>query len=569
VIEFWKWLKQGRAYSAGLIAVVALAVASLSMTLPSMQPGTTAGDTLAGTGAPGSGTTAGSAGQAAAVGTGGTTPGAAVTSVNGTAVGTGTGTGVGSTATTSYADGPVAAVAGTGSPSRNTYQGVTDKTVKWGVSYQTQSCGGLDSQQTAAAYGMAQNPGLGFQVAVKYFNTYPLTTFPLPPEIRAHVNPKEGYWGRHIITVEGNNGGYACPDIGRATATRFAEQDKVFGGVSKGVDGPEVQMSLVMAQHKLIHIGRQGVGPSFIKQRAPYFFDGRWGNGTTENYALGSWVCRDWVGKNASDTGDALVTGKPRVFGITYDDVQDGKTMADVISSEVARCGLHPKQYAFPADLQTAESNAESQIARMRQDGITTILNQNSILSRLFLTQAATKQKYNPEWVMSGYGNGSYPLAYSTFMTPDQAKNSWAAADMASLVFPRYDKLPAYLAWKKIMPNQEPPSDFNTIYDQMFLLAVGMAGAGPNLTPQTFAAGLTKLCAACPRKSKLEQLSLMGPGPANYTTRYGFTLIKYNPNKDDIMDPPDQTGKLKKGYFDFIEGGKRYGLRITDPDNFR
>ena len=28
--------------------------------------------------------------------------------------------------------------------------------------------------------------------------------------------------------------------------------------------------------------------------------------------------------------------------------------------------------------------------------------------------------------------------------------------------------------------------------------------------------------------------------------------------------PPDNQGKQPVGYFDFLENGKRYGLRITD-----
>jgi hypothetical protein len=54
--------------------------------------------------------------------------------------------------------------------------------------------------------------------------------------------------------------------------------------------------------------------------------------------------------------------------------------------------------------------------------------------------------------------------------------------------------------------------------------------------------------------------------PGHYTDLSGFTLVKYNPNKPDPTAPKDQSGNAPMGYFDFLEGGKRYGLRITDPD---
>jgi hypothetical protein len=445
----------------------------------------------------------------------------------------------------------------------NSYQGVTDKTVLWGISGATNGCGGFNQQATQQAYGLSSNDPLSYQVAMEYFNAHPLEGFPLPPEIRAHVNAKNGFWGRKITEIFRDSGGYACQDVGRANAVTMAEQDKVFGLIMPNTDGPEVPMSLVMAQHKLIHIGRWLTGPLFWSERSPYFYDGYWGDSYEENVALGSWVCRDWRGKKATDTGDLKVTGMPRKFGILVPDVPDFTEGAGFLTKELARCDVNAKVYAIPFELQTLEAQVQTAVNRMITDGVTTILSVNDFLTRLLSSTAATNQGWHPEWVNSGWGIGSDPSAYQTFMEPTQAANAWAAADNASIAFPAWDKREAYIAWKAVRPDQEPPGNWPTFYAQFKLLAIGLAGAGRNLNPATFGQGLQALCNPCPRANALLPFERFNGLPTN---REGFTLVKWNPNKDDPIDPPDNQGKPKKGYFDFIENGKRYGLRITDPD---
>jgi hypothetical protein len=324
-------------------------------------------------------------------------------------------------------------------------------------------------------------------------------------------------------------------------------------------------MSLVMAQHKLVFVGRQNTGPLWFRQRAPYFWDGGWGTGVDENLALSSWICRDWAGKNATDTGDPAVAGKPRRFGILNYDEPDSNAIAKIAQQELARCGVKAKAYAFPADIQNLEANAQTVISRMRADGVTTVYaGVLDFITPVFLTQAATNQGWHPEWLKSGWGLGGYGNEYRTFFTPDQARNAWAAAEAPSPAAVPFEKTEAYLAFKKIRPDEEPSGDFPALFYEYKVAALGMAGAGRNLNPTTFGEGLARLCNPCPRSNRLLPLHRLAPG--HYTDLAGFTLVKYNPNKPDPTAPKDQAGNAPVGYFDFLEGGKRYGLRITDVE---
>ena len=551
-----EWLDQARHLGPGLVAAAALAAAVL------ITPMTVSGNAAGGNNAGGAAGSSADGLTAGGTGVGGT--GAPGTGASAGGLGGAGGSGAGASAGAGFGSSSAAAAAAVAAKGK-TYQGVTATSVLMGTAAATNSCGGFDQSAVRSAYGLApSNDQLSYKEAVAYFNKYPLTDYPLPASIRAHVNAKTGFWGRHITTVFRDSGGYACQDVGRANAVTMAEKDKVFGLIMPNTDGPEVPMSLVMAQHHLIHIGRWMTGPLFWKQRAPYFFDGWHGDGVEQNTALGSWICRDWVNKKGYNTGDVRVTGMPRKFGILFPDDPEFHEVANVLESEVGRCGLHPKQYAIPFDLQTLEAQAQATVSRMMQDGVTTILSVNDFLTRLMSSEAATNQGWHPEWVLSGWGIGSYPGAYNTFMDPTQAPNAWCACDAAAVNMPSWNHLESYLAWKKVMPSQEPPGGWNNFYWQFKLLALGLAGAGPDLNPTTFAHGLNLLCDPCARANALLPLMIVPPG--HYTNREGFTLTRWDPNKPDVYDPPGNNGQPKAGYFDFLENGKRYLLRITDPD---
>lgn len=451
----------------------------------------------------------------------------------------------------------------TGVSTDTPYQGVSATTVKWGFSAQDKGCGGFDQGQVAASFGISSNPGRAYEVNLEYWNKYPLVDFPLPPEIRRNVNPENGYWGRRITSVFRDSGGFACQDVGRANAVTMAEKDKVFGLVQRGNEGPEVPMSLVMAQRKLIHIGRQNTGPLWWSQRAPYSWDGMWGSSDTQMPALGSWVCRDWKSGKANRTSDPVISTMDRKHGILYPDDPLFREAVSMLQAELDKCGLKPARYAYPVDLATLEANAETVVARMKADGVTTGIIVTDFISMLFVSKSATAQQYFPEWVRSGWGMGSYPVTYRTFTEARQARNTWIATDTASINSPSYRETEAYLAFKRIRPNEEPDSDWPSYYYQFKIMAIGMAGAGRNLTPTTFAQGLARLCNPCPRSDPLQPLERIYPG--HYANKEGFTLAKWNPDKNDPTSPPDSNGNPPKGYFEFIENGKRYGLRISDP----
>lgn len=467
---------------------------------------------------------------------------------------TGTGSGDGATSLSNATDAASAEGA--------TYQGVTATSVLWGVSAQKNGCGGFDQGEIQRGFGINSNHEVNYELMVEYWNKFPLVDYPLPPEIRANVNPENGFWGRQLETVFRDSGGFACQDVGRANAVRMAEEDRVFGLIMPPTDGPEVPMSLVMAQHRLIHIGRWLTGPLFWGPREPYFFDGRWGSNIGHVLAQGSWICRDWIDQPANDTGDPTVTGLPRVFGIAYPDVPDFSEAADHLVDELALCGLEAGRYGIPFDLSTLAANAQTVMTRMRSDGVTTIISVNDFLTRLLMMQAATQQNWHPEWIVSGMGNGSFPGTYSTFMTPDQAANVWGAVDNAAVTDGPYTETEAYKAFKRIRPNEEPDDAWENHYEQFKLLALGLAGAGPNLTPETFAQGLYSLCNPCHRDGPLDRLERITPDDP--TDIEGFTLVKWNPDRSCIPCRPDANGDPPAGYFDFLEDGKRYGRTIRE-----
>src|SRR4051812_5439058 len=185
------WLRSGRPFMPALIAAAVLGALVLITPLRTPMP---AGEVAAGAGLPDS-TTSGA--LTGAPGGGVAAAGAQVAA--GHDAGSGT---VSSAAQLTGGHGPGGSASGLpASTVGNSYQGVTATTVKWGFSAQDKPCGGFSQNETAAAYGLSSNPTTDYQVNLEYWNKYPLTDYPLPSEIRAHVNPKVGYWGRRITSV--------------------------------------------------------------------------------------------------------------------------------------------------------------------------------------------------------------------------------------------------------------------------------------------------------------------------------------------------------------------------------
>ena len=143
----------------------------------------------------------------------------------------------------------------------------------------------------------------------------------------------------------------------------------------------------------------------------------------------------------------------------------------------------------YKLDISSMPNQASNIIAQLKDAGVTTVIcGCDPVMLALGLTPKANEQGYEPEWITArpglrrpGHrgaahrrrGSGRTPSASPT--TPSPSRRA------ARSPTPRTSQM---------RPNDEPAFGVEEIYYQMYLLAIGIQMAGPNLTPETFEAGM-------------------------------------------------------------------------------
>jgi hypothetical protein len=102
-----------------------------------------------------------------------------------------------------------------------------------------------------------------------------------------------------------------------------------------------------------------------------------------------------------------------------------------------------------------------------------------------------------------------------------------------------------YAAYKSVRPNDEPANGVDGIYYQLYMMAIGIQLAGPNLTPATFERGMFSY------KEALGPAGLWGFGPQDYTPMDDYHEFYWDPDKIS-------TYNGKKGAWVDPTPGKRY-----------
>ena len=267
--------------------------------------------------------------------------------------------------------------------------------------------------------------------------------------------------------------------------------------------------------------------------------------------ATGDMVCARLAGGNATHSTDPLMQDKPRTYGaILQTSNRDDDLPLGPLTDALARCGItlaESVSYDFAEDDGTRGRDA---VLRMRDAGVTTIICVCVIVVEATLAPAATTQAYFPEWILSTYGSNDYDVLL---------KSSWPDPRQRQAVFgitvqpPQrpLEREPAWAAYREIDPSirADHVSSINliTLYRSLLLLASGIQLAGPNLTPQAFAAGLQRAVFPNP------------PDPGN-SGAVGFAGPDHGMTEDaaEMWWSEDATGADgSRGGWCYVEGGAR------------
>ncbi|HEY2214994.1 MAG TPA: ABC transporter substrate-binding protein, partial [Acidimicrobiales bacterium] len=264
---------------------------------------------------------------------------------------------------------------------------------------------------------------------------------------------------------------------------------------------------------------------------APYL----WSYGPTCTQAVEAtmdFVAKQLANKPAAFAGGSL-KGQPRKFALIAPENPNYQICANEVVALAKAAGFTiTDDLAYDVNASTLATQDDEFVAKMADDGDTTVLLLTDALSPLLLTDRSAEQNYDPEWVEMGVASDDTDASGQAYQ-----QSQWAHAFGVSFLGPTVplQQSLGYDAYTSVESDQPAISQASTAFETMQMLAIGIQMAGPDLTPQTFAKGMF----AYPGSQNTSPNLNFGPWkftPASYAAPASTWELYYNPTKTSTED---------------------------------
>jgi hypothetical protein len=263
----------------------------------------------------------------------------------------------------------------------------------------------------------------------------------------------------------------------------------IIGG--KNTAGVSSVFAECAAERKMITFGAAPYYPeTWYRKYHPY----AWG-GVMECERIAHQVA-EYIGKRlahhkAKWAGDTVLQQSERKFG-TYVPDNDGYQLCQNIANKELQDTYGLKkgdQYNYQLDLSRFADQAAQAMVQFQADGVTTVVMSDDPYSNIFLTQAAAKQQYHPEWFHIGTAlNDLDNVARLWDPTEINPHHLWGMSQLGStqkLIGPNSEEGRLY----KRLTGKEIPSGTDGTYWGLLGYYASIQNAGPLLTPESVAEG--------------------------------------------------------------------------------
>jgi hypothetical protein len=277
---------------------------------------------------------------------------------------------------------------------------------------------------------------------------------------------------------------------------------------------------------------------------------------------LVAWICGSLVGKPPVHAGREF-QGTPanpapnRTFGVIVQQQHSESAESAPLVEGLTRCASKPEVTTINLDDTTTDPSPNI-VARYQTAKISSLLCvcDNDAYGKVM--SAADNAQYEPEYLLLGALGQNDDSNYAHKHFPPTAFPHLFGMEGNNKINPVTDS-PWFWAMKEADPNVQAANYGNfslgyTLanheqYQQMLLLASGIQMAGPNLTPETFKAGLMKAEFPNPGAGAAPYYQArVGFGPGNHTMIQDFALVWYDTNrKSDSLGVPGTQCYVGKG----------------------
>lgn len=364
-----------------------------------------------------------------------------------------------------------------------THRGVTADVIR--VAVRSFPPGVADEIATAAGVGVPEDERRANEemsdVFVEYFNE----AFELYGR-RVELIEYPSRYGDPLAEALGGGREGACAD-----ATDIAERLQVFGVVELA---PSFAFEQCAAERQLVVFNANSfASASFYDRHHPYLWAPAMDCERT-GVQLGEYVTKRLLDRPARWAGDPTLQARDRRLGVYVPDLDEYQRCVDVAAAGVRAAGADVVRFNYAPDPVRLALQADRAVAYFREQGVTTVLLACDPTSVVFLTQAAERQGYRPEWVTTGAGGGEdiaiNARAYERAQVDGHLFGRSLLASDADVLGP--DSEPGRL-YERLTGQEAHPYGQGFYWNHHLILFTLLQAAGPNLTPAAIAAGAASL----------------------------------------------------------------------------
>lgn len=253
--------------------------------------------------------------------------------------------------------------------------------------------------------------------------------------------------------------------------------------------------------------GGENLPESYFDQLAPYFYN-VFPDGTQTMDQLAEFYCKklsghpvQFAGKGATDviplTGSAPVRRVAVIYPENNGDPSD-KISADLFAHLVSggECGSAnngTQEFSYASDITTAQTQAETTVAGIKQAHITTVVCFCDPIAPVFFTNTLDSQGYHPEFLIPGSGLLDYDVLGQLY-NQNEMKYAFGPSELGDAI--PFAQSNAVKAWQDAGNQGEPDKTENLEWAYMSVLGSAFQLAGPGPTVGNIRQGLSAAPAA-------------------------------------------------------------------------
>lgn len=346
-------------------------------------------------------------------------------------------------------------------------------------------------------------------------------------DLVAYFNDHFQFYGRKIVLKFFNGQGQLLnefQDAGQsqadADALTVADSIKAFAEAF-AISQPYAE---ALSTQGVVNLGVPYMSQQWFQAHAPYAYS-FFPNCSDLGSEGGALALKELVSQKVTWAGTGVTDGQTRRIAVLAPDNPVYQQCARQAIAILTKAGHPPvANLSYALDLSQASQESSSIEQQIVNDNITTIVEASDPIAPIFLTGDLDNAHYEPEFFNLGAAFTDYDYVAQLF---DQ--NVWAhdGGITNGGPIPPYGSSLAYFAAKSVDPSNPPAPEVDTYYEDLYILALGIQAAGPDLTPQTFERGLYNYGGG---QGEYGPWSFNLNGAQQFTPQHEFLFEWWNPN---------------------------------------